>query len=103
MAMSIVDTLKAAMTGQSAYALAKATGLSHTQVIRFLRGERDLRLETAAALCDHLGLELAPAAGKATRPTGSTSPGMEKGQPTRKPSKKTVSRNTTGTKSKGSK
>jgi transcriptional regulator with XRE-family HTH domain len=40
------------------------------QVSRFLRGERDLTLKTAARICKALGLELAPEKKKGKRREG---------------------------------
>jgi plasmid maintenance system antidote protein VapI len=44
--------------GETSYSIQKATGLSHSVVTRFLNGDRDIRLETAGVLCNHLGLKL---------------------------------------------
>jgi len=53
--------LKAAITksGLTHYALGQAAGVSPAQLDRFVAGERDLRLGTAARLAAALGLELA--------------------------------------------
>jgi plasmid maintenance system antidote protein VapI len=45
-------------SGVTAYALAGLADVSPQQVGRFLRGERDLTLATAAKLAQALGLEL---------------------------------------------
>jgi transcriptional regulator with XRE-family HTH domain len=45
--------------GRSARELAAAAGVDASQINRFLTGERDLRLATAGAICDVLGLRLA--------------------------------------------
>ena len=47
-------------SGVTAYALAGLADVSPQQVGRFLRGERDLTLATAAKLAQALGLELLP-------------------------------------------
>ena len=56
----ITDTLKAAIkaSGLTHYALAKVTGVTAGQLDRFMSGERDLRLASAAAVAAALGLEL---------------------------------------------
>ncbi len=48
-------------SGESTYALEKATGVSNASVGRFLRGERGLNTASVDALCAHLGLKLARA------------------------------------------
>jgi ribosome-binding protein aMBF1 (putative translation factor) len=45
--------------GWTTYSLAAASGVSDSQIVRFFRGERDLRLQTAERLCRTLGLSLA--------------------------------------------
>ena len=52
--------LRAAITksGLTHYALAKVAEVSAAQIDRFVAGERDLRLGTAARLAEALGLEL---------------------------------------------
>jgi len=42
------------------YALARDSGVNSAVVGRFLKGERDVTLTTAAKLCEALGLELRP-------------------------------------------
>jgi transcriptional regulator with XRE-family HTH domain len=44
--------------GQSLHQLARETGVSPSQLSRFLRKERSLQLTAAAKLCAHLGLYL---------------------------------------------
>lgn len=39
------------------YAVAKATGVQKTSLIRFMRGEQSLRLDMADRLAAHLGIE----------------------------------------------
>jgi transcriptional regulator with XRE-family HTH domain len=48
-------------SGLSAYRLADLSGVSHTVINRWLRGERDITLQTAAKLAACLDLELKPA------------------------------------------
>ena len=62
--MSIVDELKAAIRaycdrGGTVYRLAQLSGVPQPSLHRFLSGERDLRLESAALVCEALGLHLA--------------------------------------------
>ena len=45
-------------SGESEYAIGKATGVSQSVLSRFVRSERGISLETAAVLCDHLNLAL---------------------------------------------
>jgi DNA-binding phage protein len=52
-----------ARSGRSLNQLAQDAGVSDSQLSRFMRGERTLTMETAAALCRALGLHLAPVAG----------------------------------------
>ena len=56
----IDSALKAAIakSGLTHYALAKVTGVTAGQLDRFMSGERDLRLSSAAAIAAALGLEL---------------------------------------------
>jgi transcriptional regulator with XRE-family HTH domain len=58
--MSISDTLREALlaSGLTPYRLAKLAGTTPPVVTRFINGERDLRLATAAKLAEALGLEL---------------------------------------------
>jgi transcriptional regulator with XRE-family HTH domain len=57
---SIVNQLRRAIkrSGETQYAISKATGVDQSVLSRFLRGERTISLKTAAGLCKHLGLEL---------------------------------------------
>jgi transcriptional regulator with XRE-family HTH domain len=52
--------LKAAIgkSGLTHYAVGRLASVSPTQIDRFMSGERDLRLATAAAIAEALGLEL---------------------------------------------
>ena len=56
----IDDALRAAIRASrlTHYAVGKLASVSPTQIDRFMSGERDLRLATAAALAEALGLEL---------------------------------------------
>ena len=56
----ISDQLRRAISksGETYYALAQRTGVDAVVISRFVNGERDLRLETAAKLAAGLGLEL---------------------------------------------
>ncbi|NOS99423.1 MAG: helix-turn-helix transcriptional regulator [Phycisphaerales bacterium] len=56
----IVAELKRAIaeSGRTRLALAKAAGLPYAVVHMFVAGKRGLSLDSAAALCDVLGLEL---------------------------------------------
>jgi transcriptional regulator with XRE-family HTH domain len=56
----IDETLKAAITksGLTNYAIAKLAKVSPAQIDRFMAGERDIRLSTAASIAEALGLEL---------------------------------------------
>lgn len=56
----LVDALRSAIqnSGLTRYAVAKQAGVGFAVLNRFVAGERDLRLETAAKICDALGLEL---------------------------------------------
>lgn len=56
----IDDALKAAIekSGLTHYAVGKLADVSPAQIDRFMAGERDLRLATAAAIAEALGLEL---------------------------------------------
>ena len=58
---------KAEGDGLTLYAVAKAAGLKPELLYRFVAGERDLRLSSAAKLCSVLRLELRPIA--PARPT----------------------------------
>jgi plasmid maintenance system antidote protein VapI len=61
----IVETLREAirLSGRTHYELAKAAGITPAQLDRFVAGERDLKLATAAKVADALGLELRPKGG----------------------------------------
>ena len=45
-------------SGQTRYAIWKATGIDQAQLSRFMVGERGLSLDALDRLCAHLGLEL---------------------------------------------
>jgi transcriptional regulator with XRE-family HTH domain len=42
--------------GKSIYRVAKDSGVAHPVILRFMSGERDIRLETAEKLAESLGL-----------------------------------------------
>jgi predicted transcriptional regulator len=56
----ISATLRQAMidSGQTRYAISKATGISQAILSRWLDGTRGISLDTADTLADHLGLAL---------------------------------------------
>ena len=56
----IDETLREAIrrSGRTHYELAQAAGITPAQLDRFVTGERDLRLATAALVAEALGLEL---------------------------------------------
>ena len=63
--MRVSETLRAALkaaetSGVTRYRISKETGVDHTNLTRFLRERRDVRVSTVDALADFLGLELAP-------------------------------------------
>ncbi len=45
-------------SGKTIHGLAKESGVSHPVILRFMSGERDIRLETAEKLAATLGLRL---------------------------------------------
>ena len=45
-------------SGLSVYQIAKETGVSHPVILRFLSGERDIRLATADKLAAFLGVHI---------------------------------------------
>lgn len=59
MSKELADTLRNAITrsGESANAIARATGVPQPTITRFLAGA-DMKLSTAAKLAGYLGLEL---------------------------------------------
>jgi plasmid maintenance system antidote protein VapI len=70
MRQTMTDALRAAINGSelSISALAKAAGVDHGQVFRFLHGQRDLTLSTADKLAAVLNLSLqASSAGRRRR------------------------------------
>ena len=67
--MSIVDQLRKAIrrSGETPYAISQATGIDQSVLSRFLAEDdrhRDIRLESAAILCDYLGLTLSAKKGR---------------------------------------
>jgi plasmid maintenance system antidote protein VapI len=59
---TIVEQLQHAIveSGESEYAIGKATGISQSVLSRFVNAERGISLETAAKLCSYLELDLLP-------------------------------------------
>lgn len=57
---SLSNILKSAIkkSGKTVYRIAQESGVAHPVILRFLSGERDIRLETAEKLADTLGLRL---------------------------------------------
>lgn len=57
---SISEQLKTAIaaSGKSVYGLAKESGIAHPVILRFIAGERDIRMASADKLAETLGLEL---------------------------------------------
>jgi len=62
---TISDLLRDALreTTETIRGVSRATGVPHTSLIRFLRGELRLRLDMAERLVEHFGIEV-------RRPTG---------------------------------
>ncbi|WP_428937286.1 helix-turn-helix domain-containing protein [Fontivita pretiosa] len=60
---SISDRLREAIlrSGQSRYAIARATGISQAALSRFMSGKRGLSLGSADKLAEYFGLQLLPA------------------------------------------
>ena len=56
---TMTDVLKQAVrdSGQSYYAIAKATGIVEESLSRFMRGRQSLRLDKADALASYFGIE----------------------------------------------
>ncbi len=65
--MAIGDVIRAALvrrveSGDTFYAIGKATGISQQVIGRFASGDRkEIRLKTVNLLCEYLGLTVAPA------------------------------------------
>jgi transcriptional regulator with XRE-family HTH domain len=57
---SLSGILKSAIktSGKTVYRIAQESGVAHPVILRFMSGERDIRLETAEKLADTLGLRL---------------------------------------------
>lgn len=61
-------------SGTTVYVVAKAVGVSHSVIARFLSAERkQIRSETIDRLCDYLGLQLVESS-PASQATGATTP-----------------------------
>ena len=58
--MTIIDDLRRATikSGKSQAEIARRTGIDRSMLNQFIRGERSLSLESAAALCRYLRLRL---------------------------------------------
>lgn len=56
----MTETSRAAIkeSGLSAYRISKDTGLVVTSIIRFVKGDKSLRLDRVDVLAEYLGLEL---------------------------------------------
>ena len=54
----LADVLRQAITdsAKSSYQLREETGVDHGVILRFMKGERDIRLETASKLAAAVGL-----------------------------------------------
>ena len=59
--LTIIDQLRRATAGcgHSQSEIARQAGIDRAMLNQFIRGERSLSLESAAALCRYLGLKLA--------------------------------------------
>jgi plasmid maintenance system antidote protein VapI len=59
-AHNIVDQLRQAIerSGETQYAIAKGAAVDQSVLNRFVNGERGISFETAAKLCEYLGLVL---------------------------------------------
>lgn len=59
---TMTDVLRQSIveSGESYKALQRATGVTRASIMRFVRGERSLRLDKADALAAYYGLELRP-------------------------------------------
>jgi transcriptional regulator with XRE-family HTH domain len=66
----VVEQLRQAIrgSGHTLNQLSQQCGVGRDQLSRFLRGERDLTLETAARICRALHLELSPYSPEAPPP-----------------------------------
>jgi transcriptional regulator with XRE-family HTH domain len=85
--VSVVEQLRQAIrqSGQTLNQLSQQCGVGRDQLSRFLRGRRDLTLETADRVCQALGLELSPrivepAEPPAAEPSGEKRPRRKKGK-----------------------
>ena len=75
--MTLSEHLRQAIqaSGRSLNQLQQETGVSRSQLSRFMRGERDISLTVAEKVCDVLGLRFCgpdekPTAGRRTRKEG---------------------------------
>jgi plasmid maintenance system antidote protein VapI len=62
----LTDVLRKAIaeSGLAQIAIERATGVKRASIMRFLRGERSLRLDMADRLAAYFGLELKASAGR---------------------------------------
>lgn len=60
--LNLVEEVRQAILncGETEYRVAKESGVAQPILNRFLHGERGISLETAAKVCQYLGLHLAP-------------------------------------------
>ena len=66
---TVTEQLRRAVeqSGQTRYAISKATGIPASVLSRFVAGGRGLRSENIDRLCDYLGLVLVPKAGRSQK------------------------------------
>ena len=68
---TLPDGLRQALTnsGKTSYQLMAETGVNHGVILRFMKGERDVRLETAEKLAAAVGLTVHVPAAEETEST----------------------------------
>jgi hypothetical protein len=78
--VNLGESLRRAMdgSGETLYRIAKDSGVDYAIVHKFYHRERDMKLETASRIVEHLGLELRPK-GKRRRARRSRSEGEPRG------------------------
>lgn len=92
---TLAEDLKKAIadSGLTHYAIAKAAGVNVGGIDRFMRGERDMRIETASKICEVLGYGLAKLDRSGSEPDSSEAMSSKpakktaKKSPKKKPSK----------------
>ena len=69
--ITLPDGLRQALTnsGKTSYQLMAETGVNHGVILRFMKGERDIRLETAEKLAAAVGLTVNVPAAEETEST----------------------------------